>query len=503
MFKRMFLLTFVAVLPLCAAIVQIDTENADRDITSLITVLTATPDASNPMLCQGYVAFGDGAKNLDGTGGDFSLVITVGGQTIEPSPQDITFSTAVRAGVWTTQFPVPANTEVILRALSPNAADTDVDVVAYLYQVDAADMIAINGDLTSGYNATLKLSQLDIQAQASNEPAINLLGNGTAAGLETTGGSGGGDGFLAVGNSAGGATAGGSGIHATSPSGATGTSSALFLSSASQAGHAIRAEATGASGSGLYLSSTSQQAVNMTAASPFGTVNITNTNAVNPDAAAVRLNGGSVAPGMKIDAGSGGASTAAGLLINGGASAGAGMELNGGTGGKDIDADEIDSIVGKLPQTAFLTGTASNTADLASNVDDNYALIETNNNLLDGGSDDLATINAAVAALPSSATVADSVWDAVQSGHSTAGTFGLYLDTQISSLPSAAVVADSVLSQTIDTGFDLTGSVKRILSVQDGDVTAASNVHTFKDKDGTALTVHDLSVDNTRTVTDP
>jgi hypothetical protein len=118
-------------------LLQLDTENADRDLTSIITVLTDTPHATKATLCQGLVLFGDGAKNLDGTGGDFELTVTVGGQTIQPQPdpQAVTFSTAVRSAVWTTIFPVPANTEVILRAKSPNAADTDVDVTAYLYEV--------------------------------------------------------------------------------------------------------------------------------------------------------------------------------------------------------------------------------------------------------------------------------------------------------------------------------------------------------------------------------
>ena len=66
-------------------IVQLDTENADRDITSIITVLTHTPDASNPMLCQGLIKPGDGVDDLDGTGGDFeytvSAAFSVGGQS--------------------------------------------------------------------------------------------------------------------------------------------------------------------------------------------------------------------------------------------------------------------------------------------------------------------------------------------------------------------------------------------------------------------------------------
>ena len=126
-------------------IVQLDTENADRDIkTAAITVLTHTPDASNPMICQGLILLGDGAKNLDGTGGSFLLYITVGGQTIQPSPQTVTFSTAVRAAVWSTPFPVPANAEVIMQVKSPNAADSDVDVTAYLYDISAQGAIVKN-----------------------------------------------------------------------------------------------------------------------------------------------------------------------------------------------------------------------------------------------------------------------------------------------------------------------------------------------------------------------
>ncbi len=117
------------------AITQLDSENADRDITSVITVLTNTPDAGEHIWCMGYIALGDGAKDLDGAGGNFEFTVSVDGQTVQPASQIIHFDTSVRAGVWTTPFPVPANQEVLLRVKSPNAADSDVDVTAYLYDV--------------------------------------------------------------------------------------------------------------------------------------------------------------------------------------------------------------------------------------------------------------------------------------------------------------------------------------------------------------------------------
>ena len=146
---------------------QLDSENADRDITSIATVLTHTPDASNPKICQGHIAFGDGTKNLDGTGGDFELTITVGGQTIEPDPQRITFSTAVRAGVWTTLFPVPANAEVIMRVKSPNGADTDVDVTAYLYDINP------QVDANARVNVGRWLDQA-VTVSTGNKPDVNV-----------------------------------------------------------------------------------------------------------------------------------------------------------------------------------------------------------------------------------------------------------------------------------------------------------------------------------------
>ena len=105
------------------------------------------------MLCQGYIAFGDGTKDLDGSGGNFEIVITVGGQTIQASPEVVAFGTEVRSAVWTEIFPVPANTEVVLKAKSPNGADTDVDVTAYLYDIAPAPMVSdiLAGEIEGTY----------------------------------------------------------------------------------------------------------------------------------------------------------------------------------------------------------------------------------------------------------------------------------------------------------------------------------------------------------------
>lgn len=166
---------------------QLDSENADRNLTSLVTVLTHTPDASVPTLCQGLIFLGDGTKNLDGTGGEFEVTVTVGGQTLQPNPQVIEFDTAVRATIFTTAFPVPANAQVIMRVLSPNGADTDVDVTAYLYEVSSLQPATlgrqagvesdghVHGDLKEWLGvAPLALSSQQVQAVVPNTQKVDV-----------------------------------------------------------------------------------------------------------------------------------------------------------------------------------------------------------------------------------------------------------------------------------------------------------------------------------------
>ena len=116
---------------------ELKKENDQRNLTSTITVLTHTPSTTRAVQCQGLILFGDQVDDLDGSGGDFEFTVTIGGYTIQPPAQIITFSTEVRAGVYIKPFVVPENMAVIFRVKSPNAGDNDVDVTAYLYQVES------------------------------------------------------------------------------------------------------------------------------------------------------------------------------------------------------------------------------------------------------------------------------------------------------------------------------------------------------------------------------
>lgn len=115
---------------------QLDSENDDRDIkTAYIVCLTHTPSTVEAMHCQGVLFLGDGAKNLDGTGGGFKTRVTIGSQESVEKTHTLTAAN-VQAWIKTDKFLVKANTEITIEVLSPNAADADVDVTAYLYDMD-------------------------------------------------------------------------------------------------------------------------------------------------------------------------------------------------------------------------------------------------------------------------------------------------------------------------------------------------------------------------------
>jgi hypothetical protein len=125
----------------------ITTSNADRNIFNTgsgATVLSATPDASNPRLCYVMVLLGDGTKNLTGAGGDFSVTITIAGNTWNGAAQTRTLGAAVRALIQTEAFFVPANAAVTVVVVSPNSGDTDVDCTAYLVSESSASATAVN-----------------------------------------------------------------------------------------------------------------------------------------------------------------------------------------------------------------------------------------------------------------------------------------------------------------------------------------------------------------------
>ena len=107
--------------------------NADYNLTTLQTVHSVTPDASNAVLVYAHIVIGDGTKNLDGTGGDFEVAVSINGVTVDGGVMTKTLGTEVRAIIQTDAFVVPSNEAVKVKLKSPNAGDTDVDVTCQLY----------------------------------------------------------------------------------------------------------------------------------------------------------------------------------------------------------------------------------------------------------------------------------------------------------------------------------------------------------------------------------
>lgn len=313
------------------SVTQFDTENADRDIkTALITVLTNTPDVNNATICQAYVKLGDGAKDLDGTGGNFQLVITIGGQTLQPSPLIIVFGTEIRSSLLSPQFPVPANEEVLIRILSPNVADADVDVTAYLYDATSGDTIAVSGDTTAANNLetmldgtggqTFSLGQLNITNAAGHAVDITAI-DGAGINIDASGL--GGDGIAIVSDSEEGIfieASGGSGI-------------VIYAVS----GHAIQAESIGGNGHGIR-------------AIGFGTGH------------GISAEAGATGNGIRS---TGGATSGAGFYAAAQNNNDAGMQLVKNGTGRDLAATEIGAPV------ALDGGTASLASMLAKIADDN------------------------------------------------------------------------------------------------------------------------------------
>jgi len=130
-------------------IVLLDSENADRDLTTSVVVLTHTPSATEPIQCQALIYLGDGTKNLDSGTGDFEVRVEVGGQLVQPNPQIITCAGSLRVALMSAPFTVPPGEEVKIEVLSPDAADTDVDVTAHLYDVQPVDSSRVDADISS------------------------------------------------------------------------------------------------------------------------------------------------------------------------------------------------------------------------------------------------------------------------------------------------------------------------------------------------------------------
>src|SRR5690606_17784037 len=83
-----------------------------------------------------HVLVGDGAKDLDGTGGEFKLRIAIDGIAFDGAAQIKEVSPgATRAWFQAVPLMVPLGYQVTITIISPNSADSEVSVTVQAYDL--------------------------------------------------------------------------------------------------------------------------------------------------------------------------------------------------------------------------------------------------------------------------------------------------------------------------------------------------------------------------------
>lgn len=359
-----------------------------------------------------------------------------------------------------------------------------------------ANVTQINGAATNGYNATLKLKQLDIQADA-NLDAIVAKGSGTGAGVKLVAGA------TASGiDVAGGGTSGaGIAITATnghgisSTSGGNGNHGILAIGGTGELGCGIHAEGSlndvapghgfqAVGGYGAHPSATSGRGINAIGYSP--------------NAPGIHAEGGTTGPGMRLVGFASspglliaGGPTGNGITVSGGGTSGDGINIsttNGdgisiasaGAGQYDIDAD----IHGTLDTVTTATNVTTALAklkkwlqllfrkDAAIAADNAVELAEINANMGTGvgafanTTDSTEAIRDNMTTAPTVTAIADQVWDEAIAGHLNPGSTGLALNT-------AGAAADPLTNPVPGTYASGTAGAA-IGSLQTGKITVVS-----------------------------
>jgi hypothetical protein len=268
------------------------------------------------------------------------------------------------------------------------------------------DVVSIDGELTSGNNATLNLKQLNIvnsagdalvaQSTGSNGRGIHAIGDGT------------GDGIFAVGGND--ATTGGRGIRADGGTGVNGGEGILTRGLGDNAS-SIRAEANG-TGAGLAAIGGSSGG--------DGFAGIGSTTG-----AGMRLAAGLTGHGLETVGGG-----TSGDGINASATVGDGIQATGAGGGFDINADIQGALSGAVGSVTGdvggnVTGTIGGlTAGALADFFDTDSGTTYSSAVAGSVVKEIAD-NAAGAGAPTASEIADAVWNELETGHDTASTFGL------------------------------------------------------------------------------
>ncbi|MEO0511829.1 MAG: hypothetical protein AAF108_02915 [Planctomycetota bacterium] len=138
-----------------------------------------------PFKLGALLDLGDGSKGLDGTGGSFEYRVVINSQSVGGGPQAVVLGTQSRASITVPEFYVPPGGTVQIYARSPNAADTDVDVTARLFDASVDGANLSNVTLADDAIAASKFDESTAYPLRSNN--VNLSAEGIVTGSAVTG----------------------------------------------------------------------------------------------------------------------------------------------------------------------------------------------------------------------------------------------------------------------------------------------------------------------------
>jgi len=142
---------------------QVETNTGTVNATSDVLVLSTT-SSSTVRHCFLFFEL----ENLDGTGGDFEVTLTVGTQVnVYPFTLDAETDTYFK----THNFIIPSNNIVSVELKSPNVADTAIDLTTTLYDLSTTNTIKKTNDA----DFDLTTQQTILTVDANNSLRVGVL----------------------------------------------------------------------------------------------------------------------------------------------------------------------------------------------------------------------------------------------------------------------------------------------------------------------------------------
>lgn len=134
--------------------------------------------------------------------------------------------------------------------------------------------------------------------------------------------------------------------------------------------------------------------------------------------------------------------------------------------------EHLDDILTDTSTTIPAQITSLNNFDPANDVVARVTLVDTTTTNTDMRGTDNALLSSSYTVAPTVNQIADAVWDESQAGHTTVGTFGYYLDSQVSSAGGSGLTAADVWtygnrSLTDKTGFSIAGTKNTLDDLND------------------------------------